>query len=190
VRGAARKLFYPAIFLLIGMGWWFGGAKLFTDAAHYITAAFLPGDAKQPAQGRPQPQIATPRPAPTPRPPVNVPPPQSADRLPPPPAKPPNRPPAEAANPPFAAAQKYEARGDFGNAMLAYNAAASFDQGVGPYGEDSLLGLARMFIKDGTPYGPPAACDTLERLHQKFPNTRPDLLAQTNLARQQAHCPP
>lgn len=190
MRATARTLFYPVVFLLIGAGWWFGGAKLFVDAWHTITAALLPQDNKAPSPIVTEPRKQAPI-VQIPRPPNPKPSPQSADSRPPPPPtppKPPNRQPAEFANPPFAAAQKYEARGDFGNAMLAYNAATNFDQGVGPYGEDSLLGLARMFIKDGTPYGP-AACATLELLNKKFPNPRPDLLAQTNLARQQAHCP-
>jgi len=109
-----------------------------------------------------------------------------------PPPPPPNREPAETANPPFAAAQRYEAQGDFRHASLAYNAAADFGSGYipGPYYEDSLLGFLRMCIKDTTPYGHPAACATIKRLKRAFPNPRPDLLAATNQAIQDAHCDP
>ncbi|HQT46946.1 MAG TPA: hypothetical protein PLY97_06960 [Acidocella sp.] len=82
MRGTARKFFYPAIFLLIGAGWWFGGTKLFLDAAHTITAALLPPDVK-PAGPVRAPQVAVSRPAPTPAP---APVPKAPDvKVPPPP---------------------------------------------------------------------------------------------------------
>lgn len=67
MRGTVRKFFYPAIFLLVGASWWFGGTKLFTDAAHFITAALLPQNMTPPAPARPlQPVVSRPAPAPPP----------------------------------------------------------------------------------------------------------------------------
>jgi hypothetical protein len=65
MRRILRRFFYPILFLALFAGWWFGGVKLFTDAATAIVAALLPQDVKPAAPSRPV-QLATPRPVPPP----------------------------------------------------------------------------------------------------------------------------
>lgn len=187
---AIRKVLWPTVIILIGAAWWFGKTD-FRQMATYLASLVLPEEGVRPKTG---PSVITQREMPAASGSQPAPKPSAADQTAiaeagrhfAPPA--PSRPPATITNPPFAAAQRYEAQHDFRNALLAYNAATNFDGGVGLFAEDSLLGLIWMLIADKTPYGHPAACASLDRLHKQFPTPRPDLVIQTNLARAQANC--
>jgi hypothetical protein len=190
MRTAARKALWPTVIIMIGAVWWFSKAD-FRQAANYLASLVLPEESARPEAGpavvtrREMPSAPGSRPAPKPSAADQAAMAEAGRRFAPPA---PSRPPATISNPPFAAAQRYEAQHDFRNATLAYSAATNFDGGVGPYAEDSLLGLIWMLIADKTPYGHPAACASLERLQKQFPTPRPDLVIQTNLARAQVNC--
>jgi len=84
----------------------------------------------------------------------------------------------------FLLAQALAGKRDYAGAAVAYDDAYNRAK-KGPHAQDSLLGLAHSLtaIKENR-----AACVTLDKLRQEFPNPRADLREQIASARKQASC--